>query len=133
MKKQKNNRPFVLGVDLGAESIGWAILLSKDGQPGSIEAAGTHCFDAAVEGDLETGRDESRAKARRDARMPRRQHWRRAWRRRKLLRLLLRHGFMPPGPIDSPQSIHNLLLSLDAVLRKKHDTSGDRINSHLLP
>ncbi len=139
MPESQGNEPFILGLDLGAESLGWAILPCRERQrsrtpePVAITRAGGHGFDAAVEGDFESGKDESRAKARRDARQPRRQHWRRAWRRQKLLRILQRHDLIPPAPIDSPEAIHKLILELDKSLRSKHVIAGDRVSAHLLP
>ena len=38
--------PYILGLDLGAESIGWAVLACEGNRPTSIAAAGAHCFDA---------------------------------------------------------------------------------------
>ena len=124
---------YILGIDLGAESIGW-LLLDVDGdRPTAIRRAGTHCFDAAVEGDLESGKDESKAKARRDASGQRRQHWRRAWRRRKVLRTLQQAGLMPPGSLATPTDIHERILRLDQALREKFIPTGDRVAAHLLP
>lgn len=132
MNEQQARQAFILGLDLGSESVGWVVLPCEDGNPTGIWAAGVHCFDAGVEGDYESGRDESRAKARRDARMVRRQHWRRAWRRQKLLRALQRHGLMPTGPTDTPEAIHRLILDLDSSLRGKYPPT-DRPSGHVLP
>jgi len=124
---------YVLGLDLGAESLGWAILETRDGEPVRIERTGVHTFEAGVEGDIESGKDESRAKARRDARLPRRQLWRRAARRRKVLHILQRHGLLPPGEARTPEQIHDLLLKLDADLRAAYLPAGDEVAAHLLP
>lgn len=125
--------PYILGIDLGAESIGW-LLLDFDGErPTAIRHAGVHCFDAGVEGDLESGKEESRAKARRDARGQRRQHRRRARRRRKVLRTLQQVGLIPPGSLATPTDIHELILRLDQALREKFIPTGNRVAAHLLP
>ncbi len=124
---------YVLGLDLGAESLGWAILETRDGEPVRIERTGVHTFEAGVEGDIESGKDESRAKARREARLPRRQLWRRAARRRKVLHILQRHGLLPPGEARTPEQIHDLLLKLDADLRAAYLPAGDEVAAHLLP
>lgn len=107
----------MLGLDIGAESVGWAVLQGEPDRPARITATGIRSFDAAVEGDYETGKDVSRAAARRQARMPRRQTWRRQWRRRKLLRILQKAGLVPEGDLSSPQSIHELIRELDATIR----------------
>ena len=133
MSIRPSSEPFVLGIDLGVASIGWALLRLEGGSPASLLDLGAHCFDAAVEGDVASGRDESRAKARRDARLPRRQHWRRARRRQKLLRLLQRYGMLPPGDLATPQDQHQYLLALDADVRSQLAQAGIRADPHLMP
>ena len=59
---------FILGLDVGPASVGWAIIDLENGEPDRIEAAGVRRFEAGVQGDIEGGRDESRATQRRDAR-----------------------------------------------------------------
>lgn len=127
-----SSRTRILGLDLGTESVGWT-LLDLDGIDNpTIVRAGVHRFDAGVEGDFESGRDESRAAARRNARQPRRQIWRRARRRRKILRLLQRHGLLPPGVLASPADIHAYLQSFDCNLRQRHARLADRVDNHML-
>jgi len=133
MSLQRETGQFTLGVDLGVESIGWALLSSRSDQRAVIDAVGSHTFDPAVEGDVEAGRDESRAKARRDARQPRRQHDRRARRRLNIARILQQHGLLPKARIDTPGHFDALLKKLDASLRTRHIGEGDRIHAHLLP
>lgn len=128
-----NGAGCALGLDLGTESIGWAIIDASEGRQRAPVVAGVHRFDAGVEGDYESGRDESRAKHRRDARQPRRQHWRRAWRRKRILRLLQRNRLLPPGQIDSPADVHQYLSHFDAVLRERVNNDGDRVANHMLP
>ena len=70
---------YILGLDLGPSSIGWAIIALENGEPAAVAAAGVRRFEAGVQGDIEAGRDESRATQRRDARSPRRQTWRRQY------------------------------------------------------
>ena len=75
---------YILGLDLGPSSIGWAVIALENGEPAAvaavkITAAGVRRFEAGVQGDIEAGRDESRATQRRDARSPRRQTWRRQY------------------------------------------------------
>jgi len=130
------NQPdrFTLGLDLGAASIGWAIV--KQGHNGSPEAVvdtGAHCFDAGVEGSMEDAKDEPRAKARREKRLPRRQHWRRAARKRKLVHLLQRADLLPPGVTNTPELLHTLIADLDLKLREKYVRPGDSREAHLLP
>ncbi len=133
MTEINDRNSYILGLDLGTESLGWALIDLRDGAPAGVRHAGVHRFNAGVEGDYESGRDESRAKVRRDARQPRRQHWRRAWRRRRILRILQRAGLLPPGAIETPAQIHEYLLAIDAQLRQGHTPNGDRTAAHLLP
>ncbi len=124
---------YLLGLDLGTTSIGWAVIACDDqGRPERIANAGVRRFDAGVLGDIESGRDESRATERRAARGPRRQTWRRQWRLRKVFRLLARHGLLPQAE-DAPEARHQALLELDAQLRREFLPEQDRIAHHLLP
>ncbi len=122
---------FRLGIDLGARSLGWQVVLLEDESPASIGACGVHTFDAGVDGDIEGGRDESRSAARRQARQTRRQFWRRQRRRLKVLRLLQSGGLLPPGDISTPEAIHEYLLKLDGDLSAKwcnsESTDAERV------
>lgn len=99
------NVPYILGLDIGVASIGWAMVRcdeTDDFRPLGLLRAGTHLFEAGTDGTvsaIEQGRDEPRNAQRRTARLMRRQTWRRARRKRKLLRLLLRHDLLP-SPAD---------------------------------
>ncbi|MCG8587477.1 MAG: hypothetical protein MI757_22450, partial [Pirellulales bacterium] len=124
---------YLLGIDLGPSSIGWAVIeLDEHGNPVRILAAGVRRFEAGVQGDIESGRDVSSATERRDARGPRRQHWRRQWRQRKVFRLLARHGLLPACDDDSHDARHQHLQELDASLREQYETNEDRREAHVL-
>ncbi len=125
--------PWVLGLDIGAQSVGWALLDGTAEVAKQIVATGVRAFDAAVEGDYETGKDVSRAAARRDARMPRRQTWRRQWRRRKLLRLLQDAAMMPEGDTSHPDAVHELIRQLDATIKKNRPELGATDAAHTAP
>ncbi len=90
---------YVLGIDLGANSIGWALLNSTpEGErlrPTGLVATGVRIFEAGVEGAIEQGRDESRAQKRRFARQSRRRIERTARRLEKVFRLLQSTGLLP--------------------------------------
>lgn len=119
--------PYVLGLDIGVASIGWALIdLDEDGRPVGIRRAGTHLFEAGVEGgklDPETamtrGKEQSKAKPRRDARAMRRQGWRRRRRKKKLLAVLMKHGLLPEGDIHTSEHIDVYVKDLDRRLREK--------------
>lgn len=89
---------YVLGIDLGTNSLGWAIIGLIDGEPAQILSAGSRVFEAGMEGDLSSGREDSRNLKRREARSHRRLLWRRRRRLTKLFNLLFRSGWLPPAP-----------------------------------
>jgi CRISPR-associated endonuclease Csn1 len=124
---------YVLGIDLGPGSVGWAIIEYDGEEPVAIRAAGVRRFESGVLGDIEKGKDESRATQRRLARGPRRQNWRRQWRLRKLFRLLAESGLLPEASDDSPKTRHATLQTLDSDLRKKLDHNSDRVAEHVFP
>ncbi len=125
----------VLGLDLGARSIGWALLDYENDNPASIVQAGARIFEAGVEGDLESGREESRGKQRRDARQARKQTDRRARRHKKLAHVLQRAGLLPEGPLATGQQQHDFFLALDKQLRAPYadDLPVDAPSRALLP
>lgn len=117
---------LVLGLDLGARSIGWA-LLEKDGDSWErIVRAGVRVFEAGVEGDIERGRDESRGANRRAKRLIRRQIRRRRQRARALYSELAQAGLLPPLA-PSPGNPLALLIQrqineLDAQIRARYSS-----------
>jgi CRISPR-associated endonuclease Csn1 len=88
---------YILGLDIGSNSIGWAIIATEKKKPAKIVQTGVRVFEAGMEGDIEKGREESRNKARREARHIRRQLWRHARRLKKLLHILQREKLLPEG------------------------------------
>ncbi|MBX9791407.1 MAG: type II CRISPR RNA-guided endonuclease Cas9 [Pirellulales bacterium] len=87
-----------LGLDLGSNSIGWALV---DEQDQRIIASGVRIFPEGVDRDTK-GAELSKNAARRLARAARRQTARRARRRRKVRDLLRTLGFLPEG--DEPSA-----------------------------
>lgn len=129
--------PYVLGLDLGVSSLGWAVLdLDKQGVPCAVRDTGVRIFEAGVEGSAENitqGKDSSRAAVRREKRQPRRQQWRRQWRHKKLFLSLQKHGLLPPSPDANSQSRKDLFDALDAELAQKHIPAGDHLAAQRLP
>lgn len=123
--QQRTNDAYVLGLDLGVASIGWAVLdADAAGRPTGIRAVGSHLFEAGVGGGkadperaMAQGKEESKAAPRRDARAMRRQTMRRARRKKKVLNALIRHGLLPEGDVRTPAAIDAYLKALDADLR----------------
>ncbi|RIK09909.1 MAG: type II CRISPR RNA-guided endonuclease Cas9 [Acidobacteria bacterium] len=114
---QSHETPWILGLDLGTNSIGWAAIgLDSDGNPSRIIRTGVRVFPAGTDGDISTGNDASRAVERREARLRRRQTDRRRRRKWLLMKTLQDAGLLPAGPIDTPQSRMSLLRDLDSQL-----------------
>ena len=102
---------LVLGVDLGVQSVGLALL---DVATQKIVRSVARVFPAGVKGNFEAGRDESKNKKRRDARLARRQTERRARRSHAIFRLLQQQGLLPPG------DPHECLKTFDLELSKRY-------------
>jgi CRISPR-associated endonuclease Csn1 len=85
------NGSLTLGLDLGPNSIGWALV---DGGDGKIIAAGVRVFPEGVDA-FDTSKEKSRAQERQLKRGMRRQIVRRARRKRILRRVLAEHGLLP--------------------------------------
>jgi CRISPR-associated endonuclease Csn1 len=133
---ESTDRPFVLGLDLGVQSVGWAIIdIDQEGHPCGIRRCGVRCFDSGVgsETEISSGKDESQNIKRRQARMQRRQLWRRGRRLKKLFHILQKAGLLPPGEARTPEQRHELLKALDAELTRTYLPEHDRVAGHLLP
>lgn len=110
--------PYILGLDLGSASIGWAMVEANQ----RLLDCGVRIFDPGVNlDDFTKGREgSSNNVVRRTARLHRRQLRRRAARQRDLFRLLQEHKLLPSnGGPESASSRHELLQRLDGELRKR--------------
>jgi CRISPR-associated endonuclease Csn1 len=102
MAKKKRVKPVVelqgtvLGLDLGSNSIGWALI---DQQHEKIIAAGSRIFPEGVDRDQKGG-ELSKNESRRVARGMRRQIRRRAQRKRRLRDALIAVGLLPTDPAE---------------------------------
>lgn len=123
---------YILGLDIGTASIGWALIETRNGRPVKLRLAGVRCFEAGVEGDIERGKDASRAAGRRMARLQRRQLCRRANRLRRVFVELQRYGLLPECDWSSPAR-HERLKQLDGELEAKHVPENDVRAAQLLP
>jgi len=123
-----------LGLDLGSSSVGWAALrLDDNGQPDAILGVGSRIFAAGVDGDIDSGKDESRSVERRGARMQRRQLERRSRRLRNVFNELRRMGLLPGHGLADSESIHQCLGDLDQELSSRWIPVGDHRKAQLLP
>ncbi len=85
-----------LGIDMGPNSIGWAIIENKSAESGAIVDAGVRVFQVGVENYGQgIGKEQSKNAARRDNRLLRRGHFRKRLRKVKLLELLIHFDMCP--------------------------------------
>ncbi|MDR2440984.1 MAG: type II CRISPR RNA-guided endonuclease Cas9 [Planctomycetaceae bacterium] len=129
---------YILGLDIGVQSIGWAIVrIDDEDQPIAIERFGVRCFDSGTgtESEIEQGKDESRNLKRRTARLIRRNQWRRKRRTLKLFNILRNNALLPIGNGigDTPQQRQELINTLDKQLVNDFSFLNNRITAHLLP
>lgn len=141
----QGDAPFILGLDIGANSVGWALLRAerdpddptgKRLKPVELVRSGVRIFEAGTEGDIESGKDESRAVKRREARLRRRLLSRRRMRLEHLFRLLQRAGLLPtdaqPNPDEAPfETRARILSALDRSLAERYGKSAEL--AHVLP
>lgn len=98
----------ILGLDLGSNSIGWALLKATDaGKPTELIDLGSRIFNKAVEDKTPTPKNQKR----RNSRLARRVVQRRARRRRRMLNSLVSLNLLPSSLKDhpKPESILNEL------------------------
>jgi CRISPR-associated endonuclease Csn1 len=98
-------KDFTLGLDIGANSVGWALI---PGNPDEIKGEipmGVRVFPEGT--DKKGAREESRNLARRTARQMRRQLDRRSRRRKKVYYILRDHGILPKDKAEM-QSIYKM-------------------------
>lgn len=127
-------RKQILGLDLGTNSIGWALLAVDDNQPVSIVDLGCRIFTRAVEEKTPIPKNA----ARRNSRLTRRVLQRRSARKKRMQNYLIKLGFLPETLRNnlSPEIILNEIgdpyrlraIALDAKL-KPHELG--RVLLHL--
>ena len=120
----------ILGLDLGTNSIGWAVVnavtTDKGLQPTSIANAGSRIIpmDAKEMGDFENGRSISQTHERTQARGTRRLYERRALRRERLNRVLNTIGFLPEHYSKHLNRYGQLIKGLEPKLAWFPDENG---------
>ena len=90
---------YLLGIDLGVLSLGWAAVKLQEGQPAGLLDVGVRAWEwqNIPETDIAEGKEEPPSQARRQMRQIRRQLFRRAQRLRRTWRALQQLGLFPPG------------------------------------
>ena len=97
----------VLGLDLGSNSIGWALLEEVDKRPQSIIDLGCRIFNKAVEDQTPTPKNVSR----RNARLTRRVLQRRSRRKQRMLHYLISLSLLP----ESLRNDHSPEITLNSI------------------
>ena len=142
--------PYILGLDIGVQSVGWAII-PTDGGPDAVTTdpdlvkkcirCGVRCFDGGAdcgkkqwEDGFARGLDKSSNLTRRTARQIRRGFWRRRRRIAKLFSLLQEYGLLPsPGKKTAEERQKLIQRQVDPVLASQYLPQNHRIADHLLP
>lgn len=88
-----NNMEKILGLDLGTNSIGWAIVSRNDDNSYTLQGRGVHIFQEGVA--REKGAEKPAVQDRTAARASRRHYFRRRLRKIELLRVLRDNGLCP--------------------------------------
>lgn len=109
---------FVLGLDLGTNSLGWAVVRLVDDVPAGLLSAGVRIFPAGVNVDPKSGKEKTLNAQRREARQQRRQTRRRKRRLMKIARILQMAELLPPGDIRDPGRRQFLFENLDRDIRR---------------
>ena len=111
----------VLGLDLGSNSIGWALLKTTDaGKPTGLIDLGSRIFNKAVEDKTPTPKNQKR----RNSRLARRVVQRRARRRQRMLNYLVSLNLLPAGLKENhqPERVLNELGEPYSLRAKALDT-----------
>jgi CRISPR-associated endonuclease Csn1 len=122
-----------LGLDLGPNSIGWALIEETGGTGGRIIDVGVRVFQAGLDDLTQDGRGKSRNAARREARQRRRMLERHARRLRNLAKLLQRSGLLPDGDVENSDGRHDMLNELDRTIDSPYQLRARALDQRLEP
>jgi CRISPR-associated endonuclease Csn1 len=145
-EQNSTSEHYILGLDIGANSIGWALLRARpDGESGrlkpvGIERIGSRIFSAGVleerGGEFARGKEESLAAQRREKRAARRNHHRTVIRLRDLFLLIRGAGLLPSteAPADFAELDKKLVRKWQAVRASEGATKEElELVPHVLP
>lgn len=96
----KEECPYILALDLGTNSIGWAVLDATNGEATGIRDVGVHIFPEAGHDHIVAGKRELNNQERRKHRLARRSLRRRKARRHNLYRLFAQLELLPEDEIE---------------------------------
>ena len=98
-------KPFILGIDVGTNSLGWSMIESIKGEPGRILDIGVNIFQRSVNDKTPTPKNVKR----RDSRLGRRRTQRLSRRIKKMKGFLIKNGLLAIelGRSNNPEAILN--------------------------
>lgn len=117
----------VLGLDIGANSIGWALI---DKETENIVDIGVRVFQEGVN-NLNTGKEASRNATRSEKKQIRRQIRRRTLRKEFLIKTLIDKGFVTENELEEVYSLDPYILRKKAIYEKVELNELARIFLHL--
>lgn len=125
---KKENDKYVLGLDIGISSVGWALIdLDEDNKPIKIRDVGVRIFSPGE--NVKTG--ESKASNRREKRGTRRVLRRRKFRVDRIRQLLSNNGYLPKTTSKAPSGqFEELRLSYDNLVNNYY--KGQDVNPFVL-
>ncbi len=127
-----NTEPLVLGLDIGSNSIGWALVKNTSKE---IFKSGVRIFETSVEGDIERGKEEPKNLARRNARQARHMTDHRVMRLKNLFKILSNKGLLPETKNLDSQTRHNIITEIDKTYFDylKTKTDFDSKSAFIIP
>lgn len=131
--KKFPSKSTILGLDIGPNSIGWAMLYDgKDGKPAAIIESGVRVFKAGLDDLKMDGRGKLRNIARREARGRRRLIERRKRRLSNLAQALQRFGLLPADyNFDDAQQRHLSFEEIDKKLGSPYNLRSRALDEKL--
>jgi CRISPR-associated endonuclease Csn1 len=117
----------ILGLDLGSNSLGWALLNENSGQISQITDVGVRIFNKSVEEKVPTPKNQKR----RDMRLGRRIIQRRARRKQRLIGYLVSLNLLPPELLNNFNK-EGLLNSLGDVYYLRTKALDDKLEPYEL-
>ena len=119
-----------LGLDIGVNSIGWALIMFNGPAKSKIIDMGVHIFSESVEGDIEKGNQSPKNALRRDKRMIRRQLDRKRRRRARVMSILKDAGLFP-----NERDMASAIFDIDSTFLKNSSIEGvtKQTLAHVIP
>lgn len=123
---------YVMGIDLGPNSIGWAAIKGRKGTSPSIHL-GVRVFEAGLDDLQQDGRGKSPNMKRREARQVRRRLERHTRRLIKCANALQRADLLPEGDLNDSQERHRVLQELDLSIENPYALRARALDEKLEP